>query len=89
MLKAIGFADVSLAVWQTLRIGIILLAASVIGTVLSTPISNICVTPVFQMMGAQRIAFEVNVLEIVTVLAGMCAAMQVKKIPASEASNIE
>ncbi len=99
MLKAIGFADVSLAVWQTLRIGIILLAASVIGTVLSTPISNICVTPVFQMMGAQSISFDVRPLEVyvmyplavflVTVLAGMCAAMQVKKIPASEASNIE
>ena len=99
MLKAIGFADVSLAVWQTLRIGIILLAASVIGTVLSTPISNICVTPVFQIMGAQSISFDVRPLEVyvmyplavflVTVLAGMCAAMQVKKIPASEASNIE
>lgn len=99
VLKAIGFADVPLAVWQTLRIGMILFAASVIGTALSTPISHLCVTPVFQMMGAQSITFDVRPLEayvmypllvfVVTALAGMCAAMQVKKIPASEASNIE
>lgn len=99
MLKAIGFKNVSLAVWQTLRIGIVLFISSVIGTALSAPISHLCVTPVFQMMGAQSIAFDIRPMEVyvlyplvvfaVTVIAGMCAAMQVKKIPASDASNLE
>lgn len=99
MLKAIGFKNVSLAVWQTLRIGIVLFISSVIGTALSAPISHLCVTPIFQMMGAQSIAFDIRPMEVyvlyplvvfaVTVIAGMCAAMQVKKIPASDASNLE
>lgn len=99
MLKAIGFKNVSLAVWQTLRIGIVLFISSVIGTALSTPISHLCVTPIFQMMGAQSIAFDIRPMEVyilypmvvfaVTVTAGMCAAMQVKKILASDASNLE
>lgn len=99
MLKAIGFKNVSLAVWQTLRIGMVLFISSVIGTALSTPISHLCVTPIFQMMGAQSIAFDIRPMEVyvryplvvfaVTVTAGMCAAMQVKKIAASDASNLE
>ena len=99
MLKAIGFKNVSLAVWQTLRIGIVLFISSVIGTALSAPISHLCVTPIFQMMGAQSIAFDIRPMEVyvlyplvvfaVTVIAGMCAAMQVKKILASDASNLE
>lgn len=99
MLKAIGFRDVSLAIWQALRIGIVLLLAVIAGTLLSTPLSQVSVGPIFQMMGAQSIEFEVKPLEVyvlypllvfaVTVLAGMLAALQVKKIPASDASNIE
>lgn len=99
MLKAIGFRDASLAVWQALRIGIVLLLAVIAGTLLSTPLSQVSVGPIFQMMGAQSIEFEVKPLEVymlypllvfaVTVLSGMLAALQVKKIPASDASNIE
>lgn len=99
MLKALGFRNLSLTVWQTLRIGIVLFTACLFGTLLSAPLSQICVTPVFQMMGAQSITFEIRPLEVyvlyplvvfvVTVLSGMCAALQVKKIPASDASNIE
>jgi len=99
MLKAIGFRDFSLAVWQALRIGTVLLLAAIATTLLSAPLSQVLVGPVFQMMGAQSIEFEVKPLEVyvlypllvfaVTVLAGMLAALQVKKIPASDASNIE
>lgn len=99
MLKALGFKNISLAVWQTLRIGIVLFTASAIGTVLSAPLSQIAIGPVFQMMGAQSITFDIRPLEVyvlyplivfaVTMLSGMCAALQVRKIPASDASDIE
>ncbi len=99
MLKAIGFADFSLALWQAMRIGVVLFLAVIASALLATPVSELAIGPVFQMMGAQRIAFEVNVLEIyvlypalvflVTVASGLLAAMQVKTIPTADASNIE
>lgn len=99
MLKVLGFKDSSLVAWQSLRIGIVLFIAIVIGTLLSTPLSKVTVEPIFQMMGAHSINFEVQPLEvyviypiivlIVTVVAGMIAALQVRKIAASETSNIE
>lgn len=99
MLKAIGFGNGSLAVWQALRIGMVLLAASVFAVILSTPLSEVMVTPVFQIMGAQSITFEIRPLEVyvlyplvvfaVTVLAGLGTALQVRNIPASDASDTE
>lgn len=99
MLKVLGFRNSALVAWQTLRIGIVLFLSIVVGTLLSTPLSKATVEPVFQSMGAQSIKFEIRPLEvyviyplivlIVTVLAGMIAALQVRKIPASETSNIE
>lgn len=99
MLKAIGFSNKSLAIWQTLRIGIVLFLSTVIGAALSTPLSQVSVGPIFRMMGAQSIAFQVKPLEVyvlypllvfaVTVTSGMLAAMQIRKIAASEASNVE
>lgn len=99
MLKVLGFKDSSLVAWQSLRIGIVLFIAIVIGTLLSTPLSKVTVEPIFRMMGAHSINFEIRPLEvyviyplivlIVTVAAGMIAAQQVRKISASETSNIE
>lgn len=99
MLKVLGFKNSSLVAWQTLRIGIMLVISIVAGTLLSTPLSKATIEPVFQMMGAQSIKFEIRPLEvyvlyplivlIVTVFAGMLAALQVRKISASETSNIE
>ncbi len=99
MLKAIGFADRSLAIWQTLRIGIVLFLAAVISAALSTPLSQVCVGPAFQMMGAQSITFQVKPLEVyvlypllvfaVTITSSMLTARQIRRIAASEASNAE
>lgn len=99
MLKAIGFRNSSLISWQTLRIGIVLFLAVVIGTALSTPISEVSSGQIFKIMGAYSIEFTIVPLEVyviyplivlgVTVLFGMLAAMQVRKITASDTSNIE
>lgn len=99
ILKALGFKNSSLIRWQSLRIGIVLLISVVIGTLLSTPLSEISIGPVFQIMGAQSIEFAVVPLEVyviyplavlaVTVLAGILASLQIRKIAVSETSNIE
>lgn len=99
MLKAIGFSDSSLIKWQTLRIGVILLLSTIIATLLSTPLSQACVGPIFQMMGAYTIEFEVKPFEVyvmyplivlcVTCISGMFAALRVRKIQTSDLSIME
>lgn len=99
MLKAIGFKNSSLIAWQTIRIGIVLVIAMILGTVFSTPVSEFSSGQVFKIMGAQSIEFTIKPLQVyviypllvfgVTVIAGMIAALQLRKISASETSNIE
>lgn len=99
MMKAMGFKNLSLIAWQTLRIGVVLLISVIIGTLLSAPLSEVSSGKVFQIMGAANIRFEVVPLEVyviypavilgVTVLASMLAALQVRKISAAETSNVE
>lgn len=99
MLKSIGFKNASLTAWQTLRIGIILMISILIGTLLSTPLSEITSGQVFQIMGAKSIQFDIVPLEVyviypltilsVTVLSALLTSLQVRKIPASDTANIE
>lgn len=99
MLKAIGFKNTSLIAWQTLRIGIILFLSTILAIVLSTPLSKLSVGPIFKIMGAQNITFEIVPFEVYvmypliilcsTVLASMLASTQIRSISSSETSNIE
>ncbi len=99
MLKAIGFRNSSIIYWQTARIGIILVISTILGAIISTPLAKISIEPLFKMMGASSIGFEIKPLEvyvmyplivlIVTVGASFMTAQQLRKISASETSNIE
>ena len=99
MLKSIGFSDESLIGWQTKRIMLVLFAGIVLGTLTGTPFSEITSGRVFQMMGAEKIEFVVNPLEIyllypialfvVTVLACVIAMRRVKRISVQEMNHIE
>lgn len=99
MLKAIGFRNASIIHWQTLRIGIVLVISTIIGAVLSNLLAKPTVGLIFQMMGAYSIEFEVKPLEVyllypllvfaVTMAASFLAAQQIRRISASETSNIE
>lgn len=99
MLKAIGFNNRVLVAWQTVRIGIVMVIAIVIGTVVSTPLTKLTIDPVFRMMGAYSIKFEILPLEVyviyplvvlfATMLAAAAGALRLRKICASETSNME
>ena len=98
MLKAMGVHYPSLVAWQSLRIGIVLLVSILIGIAVSTPLSKLTIGPIFRMMGAYSIAFEIVPLEVyviyplillaATVLAAAAGALQLRKISASETSNV-
>ncbi len=99
MLKAIGFRNSSIRLWQTTRIGIVLIISIIIGILLEKPLGQISTGAVFRMMGASSIEFKTNILEeyvayplivlIVTLLSSYIASGKVKRISASETSNIE
>lgn len=100
MLKALGFGNACLVAWQSMRIGMVLLISIVIGTLISTPLSKLTIEPIFHMMGAYSIEFDVVPLEVyvvyplavlaATVLAAVTgAALPLRKISAAETSNIE
>lgn len=92
MLKLIGFSDASVICWQTKRIMMVLFAGILLGTITATPFSQLTSGKVFQMMGASRIEFEINPLEVyvvypiilfvVTVLACMITMLKVRKTSA-------
>lgn len=99
MLKAIGFSNSSLVAWQSMRIGLVLLISIIIGTTVSAPLSKLTIEPVFRMMGAYSIQFDIVPIEVYvlyplavlisTVLASAIGSLQLRKISAAETSDIE
>lgn len=99
MLKAVGFKTGELMMWQSMRIGIILIAATVLGVLLSGPIANLSTAKVFEMMGASTIEFQIipwevyglypGMLLVATMVGSMLAALQIRKINAKETNHIE
>lgn len=99
VLKSIGFRNTSLIMWQTMRIGVILVLSILIGVLISTPVSQISSGQVFKIMGSESIQFEIEPLEvyliyplillIATSLAAFCVAGSLRKIKTSETGNAE
>lgn len=99
ILKAMGFQNSSLIAWQSIRIGIVLVLAILIATLLSTPLTHLCIEPIFRMMGASSITFEIRPLEVfvlypliilcVTVLSAGLTSTQLRHIRASETASAE
>ena len=99
MLKASGFSKGFVVRWHVLRMGIVLLLSTVIGIALSVPATQLLITPIFKMMGADFIEYKIVPLEAYVIyplilgeatLAGVFIAAQgTKKITASQTSSIE
>lgn len=99
ILRAIGFRDRSLVLWQTMRIGMILLISVIVGTMLSTPLSKLLIEPVFRQMGAYSIEFDIKPWEVyvlyplivlvVTSFSAFLAAQSLRKVSTMEISNID
>lgn len=99
MLKAVGFSNRSIIAWQTKRIMLVLFLGIVLGSLTGTPFSQVTSGQVFKIMGADKITFQINPIEIyviypviifvMTVLACMITMLGVKKISVQEVNNIE
>ena len=99
LLKAIGFKNAPLTLWQTMRIGMVLLVSVLVGAVSSLPLSALIITPIFRMMGAYSIEYEIRVEEVyllyplivlaVTAAAAFVSAQGLRKISSAQISNNE
>lgn len=99
LLKAIGFKNAPLTLWQTLRIGIVLIVSVLAGALLSSPLSTLIITPIFRMMGAYSIDYEIRAAEVyilyplimlgVTASAAFISAQWLRRISSAQISNNE
>lgn len=99
MLKAIGFSDGNIISWQTKRIMLVLFVGILIGTLTRTSFSEITSGQVFKIMGASKITFEINPLEVYvlypavlfvgTIIACIVTMLKVRKISPQEMNQIE
>lgn len=99
ILKAIGFRSGAIINWHSLRFGITALAAAFLAAIASIPMTKLCITPIFGMMGATDINFNIDPLQIfllypaiifaVTIITAWTTSLYTKTIKTSEATNIE
>ncbi len=99
MLKAIGFSNGSIMSWQTKRMVLVLFVGVLLGTVTGTPFTQLTSGEVFKFMGASKIEFVINPLEIyvmypvviwtATVVACVITMLQVKKVTVDSMRDAE
>jgi len=99
MLRATGFTRSAVVRWHTLRMGIVLLVSTLLAFALSTPATQLMITPVFRMMGADSVNYEIIPLEVYVIYPGILiastlaavflTAQSTRRITASQTSSIE
>lgn len=99
LLKALGFKNRTLMLWQIFRVALLMAAAVIIAFLLTEPVSQLAVSGIFKIMGAKNIIFVPNILEAyflyplavftVTVLAVILSTSSVRNISSQEVNNIE
>lgn len=99
VMKAVGFKNSKVCLWQTLRIGIILLISIILGSILSKPLTDLTAGQIFKIMGLYEFNCVINPLDnyfvypvillLFTATAAFLAALQTNKITAKDAAGIE
>lgn len=99
ILKAISFKDSAVMKWHVCRFGLVALAAVVLAAALSIPMTELCISPIFAMMGAVDVDYNIDPLQIfllypgivllMTVIVTWFAALHTRTITSSDTANIE
>lgn len=97
--KAIGFKNKSIIAHHVCRMTISAFIASAVAAAVSTPVTNLVITPIFNIMGAVSIDFSINPLEVfviypviilvVMIIFTFISAQYTRRISTSEVSGIE
>lgn len=99
ILKAIGFKDRFIIKWHVYRFGIVALVAVAFAAALSIPVTDLCISPIFKMMGAIDVDYNIEPLQIFALYPGIIMAMTIvvtffvalytKTIKSSDTANVE
>ncbi len=99
ILKAIGFKDRDVIRWHIFRFGIVGLAAIFLAALVSIPMTNLCISPIFGMMGASDVKYRIDPLQIFVIYPGIIllttivfaglTALTTKQITCRDTANIE
>lgn len=100
ILKAIGFKDGAIIKWHTLRFAVLAVTAVIIALACALPITQLTMGPLFKIVGADYgIKYEIVPLQVyviyplyilaLTLISAFFAACGIRRINASESSNIE
>lgn len=99
ILKAMGFKDSVVLKWHIYRLGLVSFVAVVLAAALSIPMTKLCISPIFGMMGATDVTYNIEPLQIFMIYPGIILAMTIivtwitslytKNIKSSDTANIE
>lgn len=99
ILKAVGFRDSAIIRWHIYRFGLAALIAVILAAALSIPMTKVCINPIFGMMGATDVEYNIIPLQIFVLYPGIVLAVTVavtgitalytKTIKSSDTANIE
>lgn len=99
ILKAIGFKNRDVVRWQVLRFSLVGLIAVILAAVVSIPVTDLCISPIFGMMGTSDIDYRIVPWKIfgmypgiifgVTVFVSWITALYTRTIKSSDTANIE
>lgn len=99
ILKAIGFRDRDVILWHVYRFGLVSLISVVLAACMSIPVTYLCISPVFGMMGARNINYNIDpvqifllypgIIFIVTVIVAFITSLYTKSIRSRDTADIE
>lgn len=99
ILKAIGFQSRDIIKWHTCRFSFVAMIAVILAAIVSIPMTNLCISPIFGMMGARNIAYNIvpwkifllypGIVLLTTLLVACLTAQYSRKISCSDTAYIE
>ena len=99
MLKAIGFNNRAIVAWHTWRFTFVSLVAVILAAVVSVPMTELCISPIFGMMGTSEISYNIviwkvfalypGIVVLATVLISFVVAQYIRCIKSSDTAYIE
>lgn len=99
ILKAIGFNDRNVICWHVCRFGLVAFTAVLLAALASIPMTDLCISPIFGMMGCRNIRYKIDILQVfilypgivwgMTCVSAWLTAQYTKKITSRDTSSIE
>ncbi|MBR3057912.1 MAG: ABC transporter permease [Clostridiales bacterium] len=99
LLKAIGFKNGKIYKWHVIRFGIVAAVACILAGILSIPMTELCISPIFGLMGVHKISYAYTPLQIfllypgiillLTLIVAFFTSLSSKSIHSYDTANIE